>query len=162
VPTAAAVRGRCQGGGMERACFCHWVVASPDAVFAQPEIQLAVLPPVASLILPFKVGQSSADTINLSGRDVGTPEAFDMGLVDQIADDPMTAVEAWAGEHLAKKSAAALRWACRASRWHFNKVLREELENVERLYLDELMETHDANEGLGAFLEKRKPEWQHR
>ena len=130
VPTAAAVKGRCLGGGMELACFCNWVVASPDAVFAQPEIQLAVLPPVASLILPFKAGQASADTINLSGRDVAAPEALDMRLVDEIADDPMAAVEAWAGAHLAKKSAAALRWACRASRWHFNKVVREEIENV--------------------------------
>jgi len=159
VPTVAAVKGRCLGGGMELACFCNWVVAHPKSVFAQPEIQLAVLPPVASLILPFKIGQARADTVNLSGRNVDAEEAERWGLVDSLAEDPVAAVEQWAAEHIAPKSAAALRFACRASRWHFNKVLREELEQVERLYLDDLMATHDANEGLAAFLEKRKPTW---
>jgi len=161
VPTAAAVRGQCLGGGLELAAFCNRVVASDSAVMAQPEIQLAVLPPVASLILPFRIGQARADEINLTGRNVAAEEAMAIGLVDEIAEDPMAAVEAWAAEQLRKKSAAALRCATRASRWHFNKVLCSELKELEAVYLEELMATHDANEGLAAFLEKRKPTWKH-
>lgn len=155
--TAAAVRGRCLGGGMELACFCHRIIASPDAVFGQPEIQLAVLPPVASLILPHRVNQARADDIVLTGRNVDAPEALAIGLVDGIADDPRAEIEAWAGSQLPAKSAAALRVAVRASRWQFNNMIRAELPRIERLYLDELMATHDANEGLAAFLEKRTP-----
>ncbi|MHC4815942.1 MAG: enoyl-CoA hydratase/isomerase family protein [Planctomycetota bacterium] len=159
IPTVAAVRGRCLGGGMELATFCNRVVAHPDAVFAQPEIQLAVLPPIASLILPLKLGQPLADEINLTGRNVAAAEALQMGLVDEIAEDPMAAVEEWAARELGAKSASSLRWAVRASRWQFNKVLKGEIAGVEQLYLEGLMATHDANEGLAAFLEKRKPEW---
>jgi cyclohexa-1,5-dienecarbonyl-CoA hydratase len=162
VPTAAAVGGRCLGGGMELAAFCNWVFARPDAVFAQPEIQLAVLPPIASLILPFKVGQSRADEVNLTGREITASEGREIGLVDRIEEDPVAAVERFAAEQLAKKSAAALRWANRASRWRFNQVLRSEIKAVEKLYLEELMGTHDANEGLAAFLEKRKPDYKNR
>jgi cyclohexa-1,5-dienecarbonyl-CoA hydratase len=159
VPTVAAVSGRCLGGGMELAAFCNWVVAHPEAKLGQPEIQLAVLPPVASLILPFKVGQSRADEINLTGRLIDAAEAHAMGLVDQVDEDPVGRVEKWAAEHIVNKSASALRCAVRASRWRYNQVFRAEIKAMERHYLDELMATKDANEGLEAFLEKRKPQW---
>ena len=159
IPTAAAVSGQCLGGGMELATFCNRVVAHPGAALGQPEIQLAVLPPVASIVLPLRAGQGVADDIILTGRSVTGEEAHAMGLVDELAEDPAAAVEAWAEAQLAKKSAAALRFAVRAARWHFNANLTRELKQMEKLYLEELMETHDANEGLGAFLEKRKPQW---
>ncbi|MBN2361182.1 MAG: enoyl-CoA hydratase/isomerase family protein [Deltaproteobacteria bacterium] len=162
VPTVAAVRGRCLGGGLELAAFCNWVVAHPEAVFAQPEIQLAVLPPVASLILPLKIGQAAADDINITGRNVSANEALALHLVDRLADDPLADVETWAAREIAPKSASSLRFALRASRWQFNQTMRSQMDAVEKFYLDELMQTHDANEGLAAFLEKRKPAWQHR
>ncbi len=159
IPTAAAVSGQCLGGGMELACFCNRVVVHPGAALGQPEIVLAVLPPVASIVLPLRAGQGPADDLILTGRSVSGEEALAMGLADELADDPAAAVEAWAAEHLAKKSAASLRFAVRASRWHFNHNLIHGLDQLEKLYLEELMETHDANEGLASFLEKRKPEW---
>ncbi len=159
IPTVATVRGNCLGGGMELALFCNWVIAHPNAIFAQPEIKLAVLPPIASLILPLKIGQSRADEVNLTGRNVTATEGKEIGLVDRIAEDPQTEVETWANQEIAPKSGSALRCAVRASRIHFNHVLRAELKAMEKLYLDELMETHDANEGLAAFMEKRSPKW---
>ena len=159
IPTAAAVRGQCLGGGMELATFCNRVVAQPTAALGQPEIQLAVLPPIASLILPLRVGQARADDLILTGRSVSGEEALAMNLVDE---DPEAAVEAWATEHLLPKSAAALRYAVRTARWHFNSLVQDQIKAVEQLYIGGLMDTHDANEGLAAFLERRKPEWQDR
>lgn len=162
IPCAAAVRGRCLGGGMELATFCHRVVAHPKAVLGQPEIQLGVLPPVASLVLPRRVGQAHADDIVLTGRNIDSASALSMGLVDEIADDPSRAIEAWAETHLAPRSASSLRWAVKASRWEMHAAVRRELEAVEKLYLEGLMATHDANEGLAAFLGKRPAVWENR
>ena len=84
-PTFALVRGQCLGGGMELATFCNWIFASDEAVFGQPEINLAVYPPVASLILPFLIGQQAADDLVLSGRSVSAGEARDLGLVSSVS-----------------------------------------------------------------------------
>lgn len=159
IPTAAVVRGQCLGGGMELALFCNWIFASPDAHFGQPEIQLAVFPPPASLILPLKVGQARADHLCLTGESWTVEQAHGAGLVHEVADDPMAALDAFAQKHLLKKSPTSLRFAVRAARTQFNEVLRTKLPEVERLYVGELMQSHDANEGITAFLEKRKPTW---
>jgi len=162
LPTAAAVRGRCLGGGMELAAFCTRVAAHPGAVFAQPEIQLGVFAPVASVILPLRVGQARADDILLSGRNVDAAEAKAISLADQVDENPESAVEEWARRCLLDKSASSLRHAVRAARRGWDEALRTHLPRLEAEYLSGLMATHDANEGLASFLEKRKPAWQHR
>ena len=144
---------------MELAAFCNWVLAHPSALFGQPEIELGVLAPIASLILPLKVGQSTADDLLLTGRTVGAEEAQRIGLATRMVDDPAMALDELAAKHLGPKSASSLRWAVRAARWDWNRRLRAEIAALERLYLDELMATHDANEGLASFLEKRRPVW---
>ena len=164
IPTAALVRGQCLGGGMELAIFCNFLFAESTAAFGQPEIKLAVLPPPASVILPLKVGQASADVLALTGATVSTARAHEMGLVTHLVpegEDGWEHVSGWAGRNVAPLSGASLRRAVRAARMHFNEVLREKLPEVERLYLEDLMLTHDANEGIASFLEKRKPDWKH-
>jgi cyclohexa-1,5-dienecarbonyl-CoA hydratase len=162
IPTAAVVRGQCLGGGMELAIFCNWIFAAPDAKLGQPEIQLGVLPPPASLILPRKVGQAAADELCLTGASVSAERARDLGLVTEVADDPAAACAAFAEKHILPKSASSLRMAVRAARLEMNEALRRGLPVVQMLYLAELMETEDANEGIGSFLEKRKPVWKDR
>lgn len=159
IPTAAVVRGQCLGGGMELAIFCNWIFAAPSARFGQPEIQLAVFPPPASVILPLKLGQPRADHLCLTGESWTAEQAQASGLVHEIADDPTAALDTFAQTHLLKKSASSLRMAVRASRCGFNAALEQQLPIVEKLYVEELMATHDANEGIAAFLEKRKPGW---
>lgn len=100
VTTVAAVRGQCLGGGLELAAFCHRVVASPGAKLGQPEIVLGVLAPVASVILPERMGRPAAEDLCLTGRIVDADEARARGLVDQVADDPAEAALAWIREHL--------------------------------------------------------------
>lgn len=162
VPTMAVVRGQCLGGGMELALFCNFIVADGAAWFGQPEIVLGVLPPPASVMLPRKVGQTYADDLVLTGRSIPAEEARRIGLVNLTTpegEDAWTTAGEWISMHILPKSASSLRIANRAVRMDFFRRLREDLPRVEDLYLAELMESHDANEGINAFLEKRKPEW---
>jgi len=159
VPTVAAVRGQCLGGGLELASFCHRVIAAPQASLGQPEIQLGVFAPLASVFLIERVGRGVAEDLCLSGRSLAADEALRVGLVDEIADDPAEAALAYVREHLLPRSASSLRLAVRAVRLGFADRFREELAQVERLYLEDLMSTADATEGLTSFVEKRKPVW---
>ena len=159
VMTLAAVRGQCLGGGMELAIFCNRVFASPDARLGQPEILLGVLAPVASVMLADRVGRSRAEHLCLSGKSMSAAEGLAIGLVDELADDPGGAAVDYAREVLLPKSASSLRIAQRAIRGDFADRVRKDLAEAERLFLEELMPTRDAQEGLRAFLEKRDPEW---
>jgi len=158
-PCLALVRGQCLGGGFELAMFCHWIFAAEDAKFGQPEINLAVFPPVASLILPHLVGQSTADDLVLSGRSITAPEAKQLGLVYSISADPQATVDEFLFKHILPKSAAALQFAARASRYEMHQTFLRNIAALEKIYVQELMETDDANEGIRAFMEKRKPLW---
>ncbi len=160
VPVLAAVRGQCLGGGLELVSLCHRVFVSRDAKLGQPEIVLGVFAPVASIVLADRVGRGAADDLCLSGRAVTADEALALGLVDEIAEgDPTNAALAWARTHLVPKSASSLRYAVRASRASLRARLAEELPQAERLYLDGLMSTADALEGLNAFVERRPAVW---
>ena len=158
----AAVRGQCLGGGLELAMFCHRVFASPDAKFGQPEIVLGVLAPVASLFLSERVGRATAEDLCLSGRTISSEEALSVGLVDVLDDAPDDAARAYAREYLLRHSASSLRFAVLAARYDLKKRLDNELPEIERLYLEELMRTADAREGIRAFIDKRAPQWSHR
>jgi cyclohexa-1,5-dienecarbonyl-CoA hydratase len=160
-PLLAVVRGQCLGGGLELATFCHRVFAAPDARLGQPEIRLGVFAPIASLVLPRRVGQAHADDLLLSGRTVDAQEALAMGLVDDVSEDPGEAALAWAREHLLDKSGASLAVAAEAARYWHDRVFLQHLDYIETLYLERLMSFHDAEEGVRAFLEKRRPVWSH-
>ena len=159
VVVLAAVRGQCLGGGLELASVCHRVFASPESRLGQPEIALGVFAPLASLVLPARVGRAHGEDLCLTGRIVSAAEAKAMGLVDEIAADPADAALAWARTHLLARSASSLRLAVRAVRADLAARIRTELPVLEALYIKELMATADAVEGLHAFLDKRPPAW---
>jgi cyclohexa-1,5-dienecarbonyl-CoA hydratase len=161
-PILVVVRGQCLGGGLEVAMGGSMIFAAPDAKLGQPEIKLGLFAPAASCLLHARVGQPAAEDLLLSGRSVGAEEARAMGLVQRVADDPEAAALAYFDEHLAGKSSASIALALRAARRGHVPEVKRCITDVERLYLEELMKTHDANEGLAAFLAKRSPAWQHR
>jgi len=162
VPILVAVRGQCLGGGLEVALAGGPIFAAPDAQFGQPEIKLGVFAPAASVLLPYRVNQPFAEDLLFTGRSIGAAEARAAGLVHTVFEDPETAALAYFNQHLAGKSAAALACAVAAARGAMVRNVRQRLAEVERLYLDRLMATRDANEGLTAFLARRKPHWEHR
>ena len=159
VPVIAVVRGQCLGGGLELVSAAHLIFASADAKLGQPEIQIGVLAPAASCLLPERVGLAAAEELLLSGRSIGADEALRIGLVTAVAEDPEAAALAWFDKHLAPKSAKSLRYATRAAREGLVDRVAKKLAAIERLYLDELMATSDAVEGLTAFIEKRPARW---
>lgn len=162
VPVLVAVRGQCLGGGLEVALGGNWIFAAPDAQFGQPEMKLGVFAPAASVLLPWKMPLPMAEDLLYAGRSMTAAEAQACGLVKTVADDPEHAALAWFHEHLQPRSAAALRCAVEAARGPMRRDVRHRLAEVEALYLNKLMATRDANEGLVAFLAKRKPQWEHR
>lgn len=156
--TIASVRRHCLGGGAELALMCDLVYASPDSVWGFPEIKLACYAPVASVALSAIVGQKLAAELLLTGRTLSGEEALAAGLVNGLADDPETLV-ADCIQRVSQLSPAALRIAKKAFyAWdsiHFDKGLAR----AEQIYHDELMKTADAQEGIAAFLERRRPKW---
>ena len=161
-PILMAVQGQCLGGGLEFALAGHLLFAAPGAQFGQPEMKLGVFAPAASVLLPLRIGQARAEDLLYSGRSIDAQSALAWGLVNEVADDPVAAAITYFDKHLAAKSAAALALAVRAAREPFADLARARLGDVEVLYLEKLMLTRDANEGLTAFLEKRTPNWEHR
>ena len=161
VPILTVVRGQCLGGGLEVALAGGPIFATPDAKLGQPEMSLGVFAPAASCLLPWRVNQPDAEDLLFSGRSVSGTEAKTMGLVQTVADDPESAAQQYFDQHLAPKSAAALACAVAAVRAPLIRELRTRLQEVETLYLERLMKTHDANEGLAAILARRAPSWKH-
>jgi cyclohexa-1,5-dienecarbonyl-CoA hydratase len=159
LPLLVAIKGQCLGGGLEVAAAGSMLFASPDAKLGQPEIKLAVFAPAASCLLPERIGQARAEDLLLSGRSMDADEALATGLVDQVDEDPETSALAYFDKHLASHSASTLRYAVVAAREEYRQRVLEKLDRVENLYLDDLMATQDAVEGLTAFLEKRPAKW---
>jgi cyclohexa-1,5-dienecarbonyl-CoA hydratase len=160
-PTAALVRGRCLGGGFEIALACDFVFAESSATFGLPEIALGVFPPAACALLPARAGTARAMPAILTGASTSADGWREAGVVTRVSVDGALAadVERWFAEHLAGRSAEALRHAVAAARLGLRRHVRAVLPELERLYLDVLMKTADAREGVTAFLEKRSPDW---
>jgi cyclohexa-1,5-dienecarbonyl-CoA hydratase len=161
--TIAAVHGHCLGGGMELATFCDFVVATQPAQFGQPEIKLGCFPPIAMIILPHLCGFRAAADLILSGRTVSAEKAREMGLISRVVPDGelQQAVDQLLAE-LRGLSPKVLRLTRRALwRLHADN-FEDQLNEIERIYLDELMQTQDAREGVRAFMEKRAAVWQSR
>jgi len=162
VPILTAVRGQCLGGGLELAMAGHLLFVDPQAALGQPEIKLGVFAPAASCLLPEIVGPARAFDLLLSGRSISGAEAVAMGIAREAAADPERAALAYFDEHLRSKSASSLRYAVRAARLDYAARVKAKIATVERLYLDELMKTRDAVEGIEAFIAKRSAQWMHR
>ena len=158
--TIAAVHGYCLGGGMELATFCDFVLAAKSAQFGQPEIKLGCFPPVAMVTLPHLMGMPAAAHLILTGGQISSAEAHRLGLITRVVRDPElpAAVDSLL-EELRALSPSVLRLTRRTLTRLHSPAFLNQLEEVERVYLSKLIKTHDAQEGIRAFLEKRKPVW---
>jgi cyclohexa-1,5-dienecarbonyl-CoA hydratase len=163
IPLVALVCGQCLGGGFELAAACDLVFAETSAHMGVPEIRLGVFPPVACALLPGRVGVARANDLLLTGRSWTAPEAHAAGLVTSLSEpgELEADFQGWVEKQLLPLSGSSLRIATRAARLPWRRRFLEDLQELERLYLEDLVSTHDANEGIEAFLEKRSPTWDH-
>jgi cyclohexa-1,5-dienecarbonyl-CoA hydratase len=158
--TIALVRGPALGGGCELALACGFVLGSDQARFGFPEIKLGVFPPVAAYQLSRQLAPRKGLELFLTGDPIDATTAAGYGIVNAVfpATEFETSTNEWL-DRIYRHSASSLRIARKAFRLAQADDFESRLAQVERLYLDELMNTEDANEGLSAFVEKRKPEW---
>jgi len=158
-PVIAAVHGACLGGAMELISFCDFVVATPDAIFGQPEIKLAFFPPVALHQLPLLTGYQNAAYTILSGENLPAERAQSMGLVQKILPK-----DQWGeiDDLFNGLSAPVLRITKQALAKSLTEGCEERLDHFKALFMSELYRLEDVTEGIESFEERRPPEWKHR
>ena len=160
-PTLAVMHGHALGGGCELVLCCDLIVAAEGANIGQPEIKLATVAPIAALRLPGVVGYRRAAEMLFTGDAIGAVEAARIGLINRAV--PVGELDQVVEQYVDKLrglSAAALRVCKRAARLGAEGWAN--LPAMEKLYLEELMSTEDAQEGVASFMEKRSPVWRHK
>jgi cyclohexa-1,5-dienecarbonyl-CoA hydratase len=161
--TVAALKGMTLGGGCEIALFCDLVIAADNLKIGQPEIKLAVIPPVALLIFPRLIGLKKTSELLLSGKIIDAAEAEKVGLVNKIA--PLASFDSELESFIqpfTELSLVGLKYSKRGINLGLETNFLDGLEKIEKVYLKELMTSEDANEGLKAFIEKRRAIWKNR
>jgi len=159
-PVVAVVNGFALGGGMELAAACDIVVASEKAQFGQPEIGVGAIPTVATALLPRLVGRNRALELILTGDAINASEAKQIGLVNKVVPpEKLEEATVKLANKLKEKSPIVLRLCRMAVYQGLDLDFKKALDNVTGIYLNLLVRTEDAVEGLRAFMEKRKPQW---
>lgn len=162
LPTVAMVNGHALGGGCEIVICCDFAYMVEGARIGQPEIQLAAMAPIAALRLPMLIGPRWTAYLLFTGEQLVAAKAAEIGLIGEVSpSDELDSGVQNLVDRLSQLSASALRMNKRGylmglSSWD------GKMDDMERLYLEELMASEDANEGLQAFLEKRKPVWKNK
>jgi cyclohexa-1,5-dienecarbonyl-CoA hydratase len=162
-PVLVVVNGPAFGGGAELAALGDLVIATPKARFAQPEIKLGVFPPLAAAILPYIVGPKIALELVLTGETMTAERARDLGLVNWVV--PQDELQTKIKEVIAKvtsQSGPVLTMAKKAILGSMGMPLRDGVRNSMKVFLNELADLEDSQEGLRALVEKRAPKWKNR
>ncbi|NVO01113.1 MAG: enoyl-CoA hydratase/isomerase family protein [Bacteroidetes bacterium] len=165
IPTMSKISGQCLGGGLELALVCNFMFADKSAKLGQPEIVLGVFAPPASIMLPLKIGNAKAEELLITGKIISADEAKNLGLLNEVFEDKEmleAETEKWITSNICTKSAVSLKYATRAARASFDYFMNKNLPAFTDMFVKELMETEDANEGINSFLEKRKPVWKNK
>jgi enoyl-CoA hydratase len=162
-PIIAAINGFALGGGLELALACDIRLASETAQFGLPEVTLGIIPGWGGTQrLAHLVGPGMAKLLMMTGDRIDVREAQRLGIVEQVHPQ---ADLLDAAKHLAQKMASLPPLSIDAIKWAVNSGLNMALDDalkLEAALFAELTTTHDSKEGMSAFLEKRKPEWQGR
>ena len=162
-PLLVVVNGPAFGGGAELAALGDLVIATPKAKFAQPEIKLGVFPPLAAAVLPYILGPKQALELVLTGEAMSAERARELGLVNWLVDEEeLEKRVAEVSEKVTAQSGPVLTMAKKAILGSLGLPLRDGVRNSMKVFLNELAELEDSQEGLRALVEKRAPKWKNR
>jgi enoyl-CoA hydratase/carnithine racemase len=162
-PLIVVVNGPAIGAGSELVAFGDMVIATPKAKFAQPEVKLGVFPPFAAVMLPQLIGPKKTYELILTGEALSAEEALALGFVNRLV--PEAKLQETVDEVIHKIgefSAPVLEMTKRVISGSMGLPLDKAMRQSHNIYLNQLMELEDVQEGLRAVLEKRKPVWKNR
>jgi cyclohexa-1,5-dienecarbonyl-CoA hydratase len=162
-PVVVVVNGPAIGAGSELVGFADVVLATPKAKFAQPEVKLGVFPPFAAVMLPQLIGPKKSYELLLTGEALTAEDALRFGFVNKVVPEAELSqhVESLL-ERVAEFSGPVLEVTKRVISSSIGRPLKEAMKNSQNLYLNELMNLEDVQEGLRAVIEKRKPIWKNK
>jgi len=162
-PVVVVVNGPAIGAGSELVGFGDVVIATPKAKFAQPEVKLGVFPPFAAVMLPQIIGQKKTYELILTGEALSAEDALRFGFVNKVV--PENELKGYVESLLARISefsGPVLEVTKRVIGSSIGRPLKEAMKTSQNLYLNELMNLEDVQEGLRAVIEKRKPVWKNK
>jgi cyclohexa-1,5-dienecarbonyl-CoA hydratase len=162
-PVLAVVDGIASAGGCELAAFCDLVIASEEARFLQPEIKLGVFPPLGAAVYPRVIGPKRAMELLLTGNALTAQQALEMGLVNRVV--PRAELAQTVDKlvrHIASQSGPVVSFMKQAVLQGMWKPFEEALRKSQDIYLNQLFELEDSQEGLRALVEKRQPVWKNK
>src|SRR5437899_12511572 len=162
-PLVVVVNGPAIGAGSELVAFGDMVIATSNAKFAQPEVKLGVFPPFAAVMLPQMIGPKKTYELILTGEALTAEEALRFGFVNKVVPEAelKTHVDALIAR-IADFSGPVLEVTKRVIGTSMGRPLKEAMKTSQDLYLNELMNLEDVQEGLRAVIEKRKPVWKNK
>ncbi len=162
-PVVVVVNGPAYGGGAELAALGDLVIATPNAKFAQPEIKLGAFPPLAAAVLPYILGPKRALELVLTGEAMTAERAREVGLVNWLVPEAeLVAKVDDVIRRVTAQSGPVLTMAKKAILGSLGLPLREGVRNSMKVFLNELADLEDSQEGLRALVEKRAPKWKNR
>ena len=162
-PVLVVVNGAAFGGGAELAALGDLVIATPKARFAQPEIRLGVFPPLAAAVLPYILGPKQALELVLTGEAMSAERARELGLVNWlVSEEELPQKVADVVARVTAQSGPVLTMAKKAILGSLGLPLRDGVRTSMKVFLNELADLEDSQEGLRALVEKRAPKWKNR
>ena len=159
--TIAQVDGHCLGGGCELAAVCDFVIASEKSTFGLPEIKLGCYPPVAAALFPTLIGHKQAERLMFSGEVIDAQEALRIGLVTEIVTGASLQKRVTNIINVIIDKSSAVLQLLRKSEPDWRTKFLQQLEIAEKIYLQELTQLADMQEGIDAYQQKRIPQWSH-
>jgi cyclohexa-1,5-dienecarbonyl-CoA hydratase len=163
IPTMAVVKGAALGGACQLVSLCDLAFAAESAKFGQPEIKVGIFPTVGAVLFPYLMGMKKTMELLLTGQIISAHQAVEINLINKVVPD--NALESETEKFIAtilSNSAVVIQNIKQAVRSARLIEFTEALRIAEDIYLTQLLPTEDAQEGIKAFLEKRKPQWQNK
>lgn len=162
-PVIVVVNGPAVGAGSELVAFGDMIIATQNARFSQPEVKMGTFPPFAAIMLPQLIGPKKTYELILTGQALSAEEAFNLGLINKLTTEKdLPAAVSEVLTRIGEFSAPVLEMTKRVISSSLGLPVAEALRRSHDIYLNQLMALEDAQEGLRALLEKRKPTWKNK